>query len=79
MSVTETVELEESVTDFNPQVVAALLEVSQRKYHKILLVQDEDGSTFYRETTSFVSGDDDTEFFGPFADAASALWGISLL
>lgn len=80
MSVIEETIEDEAYVDFNPQVVAALVEISQSKYHKILLVQDESGPSFFRETTCFaVDSDDNTEFFGPFSDAASALWGISLL
>ncbi len=77
MSVTETVE---TYVDLDPHVVAVLVETSQSKYHKILLAQDEAGVAFFRETTTYTDdSSDEPEIFGPFSDAASALWGISLL
>lgn len=80
MSVTDEVTIEEALVDFDPQVVAVLVEQSQGKYHKILLSQDDAGTAFFRETTNFVDDEsDEPVIFGPFADAASALWGISLL
>lgn len=62
------------------EVVGSLTEQSLGLFHKIFLVEDENGTlAFYRETLNIGADEPTSIMFGPFVNAVEALRGIQLI